>query len=66
MKIAVTSEGATWDSPVDPRFGRAKGFVVYDSDTEQITFHDNTQNLNAMRAAGISASVTARPGSRVP
>jgi len=66
MKIAVTSEGATWDSPVDPRFERARGFVVYDSDTEQITFHDDTHNLNAMRGAGVSSSVTARPGSRVP
>jgi len=58
MKIAVTAEGATRDSPVDPRFGRARGFVAYDSDTEQITFHDNTQNLNAMQGAGIQASRT--------
>ena len=29
MKLAITSEGESLQSPVDPRFGRAKFFVCY-------------------------------------
>lgn len=32
MKIAISSTGDTLDSPVDPRFGRAARFIVYDTD----------------------------------
>ena len=33
MKIAVSSEGPGLDSMVDPRFGRAAGFVLVDTDS---------------------------------
>jgi len=56
MKVAITSQGADMDSPVDPRFGRAKYFVVVDTETGEFTTHDNTTNLNAMQGAGIQAS----------
>ena len=36
MKVAVTSQGLDLDSPVDPRFGRAKSFLVVDTDTLQV------------------------------
>ena len=55
MKVAVTAQGADLTSPIDPRFGRAKYFVVVDSDTGQSSTHDNTQNLNAAQGAGIQA-----------
>jgi predicted Fe-Mo cluster-binding NifX family protein len=55
MKLAVTSQGTKLDSPVDPRFGRAKYFVVVDTDTMAISAHDNAQNLNAPQGAGIQA-----------
>jgi predicted Fe-Mo cluster-binding NifX family protein len=55
MKIAVTSQGQELSSPVDPRFGRAKYFVVVDTDSGQSTAHDNSQNLNAAQGAGIQA-----------
>lgn len=58
MKIAVTSQGSDLDSPVDPRFGRAKNFIVVDTDTGEFTVHDNTQNLNAVQGAGIQAGRT--------
>jgi predicted Fe-Mo cluster-binding NifX family protein len=32
MKIAVTSSGATLDSPVDPRFGWAAAFILLDTE----------------------------------
>ncbi|MGQ9574832.1 MAG: NifB/NifX family molybdenum-iron cluster-binding protein [Thermoguttaceae bacterium] len=56
MKIAVTAQGRDLDSPVDPRFGRARAFVVFDTDTGQATVHDNQVNLNALQGAGIQAA----------
>ena len=56
MKVAITSQGPDLDSRVDPRFGRAKGFVVVEAETGELTFHDNTQNLNAAQGAGIQAA----------
>jgi len=56
MKIVVTSHGTNLDSPVDARFGRAKHFLLVDTDTMQTTAHDNAQNLNAPQGAGIQAA----------
>ena len=56
MKIAVTSQGPDMTSEVDQRFGRAKFFVVVDTDTGESVAHDNKQNLNAAQGAGIQAA----------
>jgi predicted Fe-Mo cluster-binding NifX family protein len=56
MKIVVTSKGIKLDSAVDPRFGRAKYFLLIDTETLQATAHDNAQNLNAPQGAGIQAA----------
>jgi len=56
MKVAVTSEGTELASPVDPRFGRAKYFVVADLDTEGVETVDNLQNVNAAQGAGIQSA----------
>ena len=58
MKIAISSEGTSLESPVDPRFGRAKHFVLVDTDTGEFSAHDNAQNLNAPQGAGIQAAQT--------
>ncbi len=55
MKLTVTSQGQQLSSPVDPRFGRAKYFVVVDTETGDFTVADNSQNLNAAQGAGIQA-----------
>jgi len=55
MKIAVTSQGKELSSQVDPRFGRAKYFIVVDIDSGEFTAEDNSQNLNAAQGAGIQA-----------
>ncbi len=56
MKICVTSTGTTLESAVDPRFGRAKYFIEYDTDTGTMTAHDNAINLNAVQGAGIQSA----------
>jgi predicted Fe-Mo cluster-binding NifX family protein len=56
MKIAISAQGAGLDSPVDPRFGRARYFIVIDTETGGISAHDNTLNLNAAQGAGIQAA----------
>jgi predicted Fe-Mo cluster-binding NifX family protein len=56
MKIIVTSQGTNLDSAVDPRFGRARHFLLVDTETMQTTAHDNAQNLNAPQGAGIQAA----------
>ena len=56
MKIAVTAESASPESMIDPRFGRAKYFLVYDDATENWDAIDNKQNLESAQGAGIQSA----------
>ena len=56
MKIVFTSENNSWGSSLDERFGRAKGFVIYDEETGDFSWHSNENNLNAAHGAGIQAA----------
>ena len=56
MKIAISAQGAGLDSPVDPRFGRARYFIVADTETGGISAHDNTVNINVAQGAGIQSA----------
>ena len=56
MRIAVSSQGTDLDSKVDPRFGRASRFLVFDTDNETLEILDNEQNVNAAQGAGIQAA----------
>jgi len=56
MTIAISSMGRELSSMVDQRFGRARFFIVVDTETGDFTVHDNTQNLNAMQGAGIQSA----------
>jgi len=58
MKIAVTAQGVTPDSPVDPRFGRAATFVLFDTETSESHAVHNDQGVNASGGAGIQAAET--------
>jgi len=58
MKIAVTSMSKDISSNMDPRFGRAKFFIIADTDIDEVVAHDNAQNLNAAQGAGIQAAET--------
>ena len=55
MKVAITAQGNNLDAQVDPRFGRAKFFIVADTETGEFKAVDNVQNLNATQGAGIQA-----------
>lgn len=58
MKIVVTAQGLTPDSPVDPRFGRAATFVVFDTETGAVTAVRNDEGVNASVGAGVRAAET--------
>lgn len=52
MKIAVSVSGNDLDSNVDPRFGRAQGFLIVDPDSLEFEYLDNP-NVSASGGAGI-------------
>ncbi len=54
--IAVSSEGPSLDDQVDPRFGRAAGFVVVDLTTMEHRYIDNGQSQVMAQGAGIQAA----------
>ena len=58
MKVAITSQGVGAESEIDPRFGRAKFFIVVDTETNEMSVATNDQNLNAAQGAGIQAGKT--------
>ena len=56
MKVAITSQGKMPSDAVDPRFGRARAFLVMDTETGACTAIENTVNLNAAQGAGIQSA----------
>ena len=56
MKLAITSQGEGLESSIDPRFGRAKTFVLVEPETGAVKTVDNAVNLHAMQGAGIQAA----------
>ena len=61
--IAVTSEGPSLDDQVDPRFGRAAGFLLVDLETMDTRYISNGQSQVMAQGAGIQAAeIVAREG----
>lgn len=54
--IAITSEGPALTDMVDPRFGRAAGFVVVDLASGQTSYIDNGGSQVMAQGAGIQAA----------
>ncbi len=52
--IAATNEGI--NAKVSDRFGRAPGFSVFDTETNKLSWHSNTNNLKAEHGVGIQAA----------
>ncbi len=42
MKIAITSVGPKLEDKVDPRFGRCRYFILFDTDTNKFEAIENT------------------------
>jgi predicted Fe-Mo cluster-binding NifX family protein len=56
MKIAVTSNGASIDSTIDERFGRARYIIIYDTQSKSFETIDNETNVNLAQGAGIQTA----------
>ncbi len=66
MKIAISSQGDDLSAKLDPRFGRASGFIIYDLDTDKYEYISNAENARAPQGAGGQAAQTvARSGADV-
>lgn len=65
-KIAISSEGPGLDEALDPRFGRAAGFVVVDPQTLDFEYLDNGSSQAMAQGAGIQAAeIVANSGAKV-
>ena len=54
MKICITSQGNDLESPVDPRFGRCRYFVVVDTDNGESEIVENS-NKDGMGGVGVQS-----------
>lgn len=55
MKVAVTAQGKTMDSNIDPRFGRCQYFVIVDTETGSFEVMENSA-AGATGGAGVRAA----------
>lgn len=56
MKILFTAKGSSWDDLVDPRFGRAEMFVVYDEDSDTLTTITNDEAKQKAHGVGLQSA----------
>ena len=55
MILAISSEGPTLEDAVDPRFGRAAGFVIVDA-SDHVRYLDNGGSQAMSHGAGIESA----------
>ena len=58
MKVAISTQGNDIDALVDPRFGRARWFIIADSESGSWEALDNSVNTDASGGAGVQAGST--------
>ena len=56
MKIAISVNSSDLEDKMDMRFGRAKKFMIYNTESKTNELINNTQNLNAAQGAGIQSA----------
>lgn len=56
MKIAFTSAGTSWNSMIDPRFGRTEYIVIHDEENEELNVYDNGAVKAEAHGAGTATS----------
>ena len=65
-RIAISCEEPSLDAQLDPRFGRAAGFLIVDPTTLKLEYVDNGAAQAMARGAGIQAAETvAQSGAKV-
>ncbi|MDF7824424.1 NifB/NifX family molybdenum-iron cluster-binding protein [Pontiellaceae bacterium B12227] len=57
MRIALTTTGNDLDAPLADRFGRASGFLVYDTDVGTFVVKGNDRNPHTSKGAGIQVAL---------
>ena len=55
MKIAITATGNNMEANVNPRFGRARYLILYDTEGGSFSALDNLEGKNAAQGAGVQA-----------
>ena len=66
MKITVSAGGKSLDSDVDPRFGGSNGFILFDSETEETSYLDNSAQRDLAQGVGVkTAQMIAKAGAEV-
>ena len=66
MKIAISATSPNLNDPIDLHFGRAKFFLIVNTDTNETIAHNNAASVNAAQGAGIqSAETIAKLGAQV-
>lgn len=58
MLIAITALENSLQSEIDPRFGRAAYYMIVNTETDEVTAHDNSDGMSASNGAGTGAAQT--------
>ena len=56
MKLAISARNNSLDGPFEQRFGRASGFIIYDTESQTSTFLDNAGSRSLPQGAGIQSA----------
>lgn len=62
MKVAITCAGNTVNDLVDPRFGRCETFAIYDTESKNTTFVENTAKSASGGAGPAAVQIIAKQG----
>ncbi len=56
MRILFTAKGESWDALVDPRFGRAEMFIIYDEESDMLTKISNDEAKGKAHGVGLQSA----------
>ncbi len=56
MKILFTAKSSSWDSEIDPRFGRAEMFVLYDEESDTLKSFSNDEAKEKAHGVGLQSA----------
>jgi predicted Fe-Mo cluster-binding NifX family protein len=56
MRVAISTQGNDLNAEVDPRFGRARNFILVETTTMKHQVIENDQSLQLPQGAGIQAA----------